>query len=183
MKTVGISLQPWSGKFFSRFPLHQLTMQIVGGEELDRDLLYEYWNRFAEAADDQEIMALAEKMVESKLGSFTANAAVESIIKDIQQQTSEDLSVIFDRVPYSTRRIEQLFMEEVGISAKFYRKKVRFQNALKGLKLKLYPSLTDLAYATGYYDQAKFIKDFRSFTGDSPGKYLAAQGNVGGELV
>jgi AraC-like DNA-binding protein len=34
-------------------------------------------------------------------------------------------------------------------------------------------SLTDLGYETGFYDQAHFIKEFKTFTGDTPEKFFS----------
>jgi AraC-like DNA-binding protein len=32
-------------------------------------------------------------------------------------------------------------------------------------------SLTSIAYACGYFDQSHFIREFKSFTGDSPSSF------------
>lgn len=183
-KTIGISLHPWCGKFFCSFPLNRITTGIIGGEELDRLMLYEYWNRFAEAKDNAQIFELAEKLIQTKLSSYKINKSVAHVIKEIQRKPTIDLKAAFETIPYSHRRIEQIFLEEVGISPKFYRKKNRFQLALKLMDSTTnFKTLTDLTYAAGYYDQSKFIRDFRFFTGETPKSYLKSNDNLGADFV
>ena len=70
----------------------------------------------------------------------------------------------------SARQLRRLFEFYVGDSAKTFSKVVRFQNILtakpSGQSLKQNKLFSD----TGYYDQAHFIKEFKTFYGVTPGK-------------
>jgi hypothetical protein len=70
----------------------------------------------------------------------------------------------------SPRQLRRLFQFYVGDSAKTFSKVVRFQNILRakpsGQSLKQNKLFSD----TGYYDQAHFIKEFKTFYGVTPGK-------------
>ena len=48
---------------------------------------------------------------------------------------------------------------------------IRLQAALKMMQQKQFATLTALAYESGYYDQAHFIKDFKEFAGTSPKEF------------
>lgn len=72
----------------------------------------------------------------------------------------------------SPRQLRRIFEYYIGDTAKSFSKIVRFQNILKAK-----PSIQNLRqnklfYGAGYYDQAHFIKEFRNFYGETPGKAL-----------
>lgn len=69
----------------------------------------------------------------------------------------------------SIRKLERQFEEILGLPPKQFIRLVRFQKTVEKLK-KLDESgkLTDIAYESGYFDQAHFIKDFKSLSGQSP---------------
>jgi AraC-like DNA-binding protein len=70
----------------------------------------------------------------------------------------------------SPRQLRRLFEYHVGDSAKTFSQIVRFQNFLS--KKPSFQALrkNKLFYDAGYYDQAHFIKEFKSFYGITPGK-------------
>lgn len=61
----------------------------------------------------------------------------------------------------------RLFSNHLGQNPKNYLKTLRFRNSLDEL-MKKPKSLTQVAYANHYFDQAHFIKDFKAFTGCTP---------------
>ena len=65
---------------------------------------------------------------------------------------------------------EKRFRQTVGSSPKHFSAIIRFRNAIS--KHSLTNNLTQTALAAGYYDQAHFIKAFRSFTGQPPGQFF-----------
>lgn len=67
--------------------------------------------------------------------------------------------------------LRTLFAREVGMSPKEYAKIVRFNHVALSMERNRSSSLTEIAYAMGYYDQAHFIKDFRSITGLAPKEF------------
>ncbi|TGK01190.1 AraC family transcriptional regulator [Leptospira langatensis] len=75
---------------------------------------------------------------------------------------AEDLGV-------SQSTLERGFKARVGINPKEFASLVRFRKALEGLGKT--ESLTELAYGSGYYDQAHFIREFKKKTGTSPKKW------------
>jgi methylphosphotriester-DNA--protein-cysteine methyltransferase len=69
-------------------------------------------------------------------------------------------------LPISRDPFEKRFRKITGTSPKHFAAIIRLQNLIENYSGAV--SLTEAAYSAGYYDQAHFIKDFRSFTGQAP---------------
>jgi AraC-like DNA-binding protein len=89
------------------------------------------------------------------------------------QETLPDQARRFQK---SNRWLQKRYAEVYGMSFKQIQSNLRFQSAHQALwqtlGRNLPISLTELAYRTGYFDQAHFIKDFKRYTGMTPGQYL-----------
>ena len=74
---------------------------------------------------------------------------------------------------FSERSLERHFKQRMGMSPKTYLRICRF-NALKA-RLDRNPTCSwqELAFTSGYYDQSHFIKEFKLFSGKTPGEYIA----------
>ncbi|MET0068425.1 MAG: helix-turn-helix transcriptional regulator [Candidatus Thiodiazotropha sp.] len=81
-----------------------------------------------------------------------------------------------ERYNKSKRWLQKRYDEVYGMSFKQIQSNLRFQGAHQKLWQTLARrrpiSLTELAYRCGYFDQAHFIKDFKRYTGMTPGQYL-----------
>lgn len=71
----------------------------------------------------------------------------------------------------SRRQLDRLFARYLGIPPKTAARVLRFQSALRALMRDPGCALAQVAAATGYYDQAHFIKEFRAMTGGVPRGY------------
>lgn len=69
---------------------------------------------------------------------------------------------------YSARHLENLFKRHVGMGPKFYSRVVRFQRALRSIKTEHPDDWSRIAEEAGYYDQAHFINEFRTFCTKTP---------------
>lgn len=71
------------------------------------------------------------------------------------------------------RQFERLFARSVGMNPKEYARVVRFQKSLWLLQRRQEGgSLAAVAYASGYADQSHFIREFKAFSGRTPGSLL-----------
>lgn len=75
-------------------------------------------------------------------------------------------------ISLSSRHLRRLFKTYIGGGVKTFSKIVRFQNVLKtsatsGNLQGIHP-----VFEAGYYDQAHFIKEFKTFYGTTPGNML-----------
>lgn len=91
--------------------------------------------------------------------------AIQRIIKGKGQA---NLSEIIQKLGVSARYLEKLFLEYVGISPKTFAQIVQLQNSVRLLTSNENLSLTDISYASGYYDQSHFIHAVKRFTGLTP---------------
>ncbi len=91
-----------------------------------------------------------------------------------QMQQHESVDTIAYQCNISARYLQQLFMEHLGISPRMYLKIRRFKKSMRYLNQQP-RSLTSVAYECGYFDQAHFIRDFKSFTGVTPSAYKPEQ--------
>lgn len=68
----------------------------------------------------------------------------------------------------SFRNFERRFVNEVGIPPKLYASITRFYNAIEHKMLHPEKSWTDITYEFGYFDQAHFIKEVKTFSSKTP---------------
>lgn len=75
----------------------------------------------------------------------------------------------------SSRHFRRHCLARTGLTPKQLARIVRFRHALRRLKRSARGDLTNLALECGYYDQAHFIHEFRTWTGLSPVRFLQSR--------
>ena len=80
---------------------------------------------------------------------------------------------VTDVIGLSAKRFIDRFKSEVGVTPKRYCRVRRFQRALT-LSHRRHVDWASVALDCGYFDQAHFIHDFRSFAGITPSGYQSA---------
>lgn len=86
-------------------------------------------------------------------------------------------SALADGLSLGTRQLERRFLVNYGVSLRDFRRLARFSSVLAQL-LPGTPAgmnLARIAADARYVDQAHFIRDFRQFVGDTPGRFLKAR--------
>lgn len=78
---------------------------------------------------------------------------------------------VADRFGVSTRTLQRLFDDYVGLSPKWVIDRYRMLEAVETLNAGAEAGLTELAHRLGYFDQAAFNHAFEKLTGKSPSFY------------
>ncbi len=131
-------------------------------------------NHFHEGLLPSEIKSLWDGYFTGHLSKTTLYSdkrlykALEIILKNkglVHLEQSLDIGL-------SSRQLRRLFEFYVGDSAKTFSKIVRFQNILKDNPSAESLRKNKIFYDAGYYDQAHFIKEFKTLYGETPSKAL-----------
>jgi AraC-like DNA-binding protein len=84
-----------------------------------------------------------------------------------------NVSAVTSMTGLSPKRFIERFKAAVGVAPKQYCRILRFQQALAHAENGRRVDWTRIAMDSGYFDQAHFIHDFRSFAGLTPTGYQA----------
>jgi AraC-like DNA-binding protein len=71
------------------------------------------------------------------------------------------------------RRLERVFLDEIGVTAKVFCRIVRFNHAKSTIETNPDIDLPKLAYECGYADQPHFTRNFREMFGITPADFKA----------
>jgi AraC-like DNA-binding protein len=85
------------------------------------------------------------------------------------------ISAVTDAIGMSAKRFIERFKAQVGVTPKRYCRIRRFQQAVGRAHRGDRVDWAQVALDCGYFDQAHFIHDFRSFSGLTPTDYQAAR--------
>lgn len=155
------------------FPLVEITHRIVDARELLGAACSILEERLYDAGGDPERVAI----IEATLGELVESA--EEPNRDLQlvasvRSAAGAMRGICDEHEMSYRTLERIFERSVGVPPKFFARVMRWRRASQ-----LLVRGDREAWASGeYYDQSHFIRDFRRFTGFSPGEFLARRERI-----
>ncbi|GAB4041424.1 helix-turn-helix domain-containing protein [Spirosoma gilvum] len=157
-----------------REPIHELfglnvSLDILFPQQTIRDVE----DQLAEAKSNQQRVSIVEKFLIRRMTGVPTDPLVSNAIQNIQQTNGTmRIKELLADLPISRDPFEKRFRRLVGTSPKQFSEIVRFRHIIS--KYSPETSLTDTAYAAGYFDQAHFINDFKSFTGQAPQQFFKA---------
>jgi AraC-like DNA-binding protein len=133
-------------------------------------------NRLLDArSTDQKVQILSDFFSRQLRRSSGEEIVYERGWKMLMNGTDENQVQHLTRVfNLSERQLERRFKENLGLSPKQYLRINRFERSLSLLHACNSSSLRDISYELGYSDQSHFIREFRQFSGNTPGAYINA---------
>lgn len=82
------------------------------------------------------------------------------------------ISELYEQLCVSKSTLEKRFQESVGLSPKILCNILRFNSIIYQGQQEPAPTLTQLTYQQGFFDQSHLVHNFRSFTGLPPGRFF-----------
>ncbi|PJZ51833.1 helix-turn-helix domain-containing protein [Leptospira adleri] len=118
-------------------------------------------------------IGILEKFLLSQIRGTNADLLVMETVRRIRN-TNGNLKIteILQGMPISRDSYEKRFRKTIGTSPKQFANLIRIKSLIE--RYSSFQTLTDLSHDAGYFDQAHFIKDFRSFTGQTPKDFFKA---------
>lgn len=156
-----------AGPFF-KFPLHELFELHTSLDCLiSRSVLDEIEEQLWHAANDKQRISIVEKFLIQQVRDTEIDRLVHQALTKIKSANGNlRIKNLLADLPISRDSFEKRFRRATGTSPKQFANIIRLRNVINTYSPD--KSLTETAYAAGYFDQAHFIKDFKSFTGCTP---------------
>ena len=169
----GIKFKPGGFYPFVKNSVSSFTNRLIDLTDIFGDRSDSIEKTILNLSGHDEMTACAEKFLHEILPErdeniVTINKIAERIIADRKIIRVDDLVDLFK---LNKRQLQRLFNEYVGINPKWMIKRYRLHEAAERLAVLPKTDLTELAIDLGYYDQAHFVKDFKSIVGKPPEKY------------
>lgn len=172
-RVLGVKFR--AGGFFPfwRRDVSTLTGETVPASEAFGPRADEWLNAVLDADDDAEMAKRAELLLSARLPEREPQAELaDRIVREtMNDRTIVKVEQMSERTGLSIRQLQRLFRKYVGVTPKWVIKRFRLQEAAERLERDESAQWAELAAQLGYFDQAHFIKDFKSVIGQSPAAY------------
>lgn len=160
----------------------ELKDKVVSFSSINALLDIEIKKIFKESLSTDELILKLEELLISNIKdkySSEFNLAIQLIIDNFGNVSSE---VISKKVFYSSRHLNRLFNQYLGVNMKTFSRLVRINKSIKLLNNNKI-SLLYICNELGFYDIPHFIKDFKIVCGITPQKYRANMSDFYSEIA
>lgn len=160
---------------FFREPLHELFRESVSLDNfMLRSELLLLEEQLCEATTDSARIEIIERFLINRMKATVPDEMVLGALSLIHKNKGNiRITALMEQLHISQSPLEKRFRQMVGTSPKKFAAIVRFKHTLQAYRPAI--SLTELGYEAGYYDQAHFIKEFKTFTGDTPERFFGGR--------
>ena len=167
-----------AGAFFP-FPMEEISDCVV-----DADLVWgsEFGFLRESLLEEKDIEArfklLEDFLLENFRNKLELNPCVAFAVREMMERP-DGLSIarMNEKIGYSQKHFTQMFRKQVGVTPKSFLKIMRFQKAVRHIDAATEINWGEIALASGFYDQAHFIHDFKHFSGFTPEQYAQIHTN------
>ncbi|KWX20022.1 AraC family transcriptional regulator [Mycolicibacterium wolinskyi] len=164
-----VHFRPGGAVPFLDGPLGDLENACVGLTEIwGRDGVALH-ARLIEATSIRHRITLLEEFLLARMR--LRHPALTTVLQAIERNPSMRVADAGAQIGLSPKRLIALFRSEVGVTPKTYLRVRRFQAAMRRLDAGAEGG-AEIAADLGYFDQAHFVREFRSFTAMTPTEYV-----------
>ncbi len=168
-RALTIQLQPFALPFFFSMPASEFTEKVVHLSDFMPDFADQLESLISSEQPSIEVLRKVENLLLERVNCSSPDERILCSL-DILLKTGGDIRI--DKLSYhlnlSQRRLQQLFQQYYGITAKRYSRIIKMQHhtfqLLNGKDL-------DTVIPDGYFDQSHFIHELRSQTGMLPKEF------------
>ncbi len=159
---------PFFGRDVSELTGREQSIASVFGEEglaLERDV--------TEREGDASSVALVERFLVRQKPRIDESVLLAARVVDLAHAdpTIGRAATLAARAEISTRSLKRLFRRYGGVSTKWIIRRYRVHEACERVSAGAPACCSELAQELGYFDQAHFIRDFKSQVGRTPAQY------------
>ena len=141
-----------------------VALEDLWGDAATRRL----FDRLGDARNTVDAAAILESAIAERLAAEGRHARAELALAAADRLLSANVHAVAVDLGVSERHLRRVFRERVGMSPKTFAKLARFHRALRAARGDARASWASIAAATGYYDQAHLIAEFRAIAGVTP---------------
>lgn len=176
--SIGVQLRPGAALALLGLPADELAGRHLRLEDLwgaRAGLMHE--QLIASGSAGEKLRCL-ETLLLQRLQARPAEGAHPAVLVALRHLgAGSSVNEVVRQSGYSHRQFIRLFSQAVGLPPKLYARVRRFQTVLQLMQNRgqQHPCLTAVAQDAGYSDQPHFNRDFREFSGMTPGQYRAAR--------
>lgn len=170
---IEVKLTPLGAYRLLGRPMSELTNRVVALDDLFGGLADELVGRLEEADTWEDRFRLVDGFLACRLAA--APAASREVAFTWQHlktaRGAASIGGLARELGWSRKRLIERFRGEIGLTPKVAARLLRFTHAIELLDGDQRASWAEIAAGAGYYDQAHFIREFRSFAGLAPGDF------------
>lgn len=162
-----IRFHPGAFRYFTRLPVHHLKNTLVAPEDIWGPAAQQWLDQLNEANSVQECWQLTESFLSCQLITQATNFPTDLILSHIERANGQcRVSALAQVACLSPAQFRARFNQYFGVSPKVYLRLFRLHYARQQFKTN--QAFTELAYRSGYFDQAHFNRDVRLITALPP---------------
>ncbi len=177
---ISVCFYPSTAYLFFQLPMSEVADSLTDLQYLWQTEANAMEEEIGNAADNEHRAAVIQHYLLKQLRKNRLDKTIAYCVHEIKKADNLfSVAGLADKVGMSQRQLSRKFNHCIGLSTKEFIHINRFIGSLKYLKKYPDMSLTDIAYESGYYDQAHFIHDYKAFAGLTP----SAVRNAGNLIV
>lgn len=150
-------------------PLSAIANITVSLDALAGDATRTLGGRLVEAKDSEARFAMLDAFIGDRLADRDpAEATLRHALHHLRNGVS--ISALADDFGWSRKRLARWFRDSTGLLPREFARLARFERFAEAIQRRSGESLADLAYQTGYADQAHLTHDVRKLSCMTPGE-------------
>lgn len=172
----GIKFNPGAFYPFAKFPVTEMTDRRLHLHDIFHSDGAVFEEEMLALNDELKRIGCAERFLRAHLpGQDETMELIQQIVERMKTDKGIlNVGQIASAFSLTVRTLQRLLNQYVGVGSKWIIKRYRMHEAVEQMNEGRVVDWVQLALDLGYYDQAHFIKDFKSLIGKSPGKYANA---------
>ena len=139
----------------------------ISGYDIGNRQLNDIASKILDCDDIRTCISLLDTWLIGEISSSAARNRISHTISTILENPSELISILANEVCLGKKQFERTFREHVGMNPKEYARIVRFQKVLWHLQHS-HLNFPQISHDCGYADQSHMIREFKTFSGNTP---------------